>query len=928
MDRSETDSRKYRSITFPNGLEVLLISDRSTNRSAACLTVDVGSYTEITTAKSSSSISKDKSPTSLKKSLSSESLGVAHVIEHLIFMGSEEYPKENAFDETVKEGFGTQNAYTTNTYTTYYFECNSIHFETTLNIFSWLFKAPLFVTSDRNGIERELKAVNEEHQNNKSDDKKRFNRGIAQFYNKTHPGYPNRDGNSEGKDIMQSSVEFYDKYYTAPNMKLVVLHYTSFSDLECIVRFMFSAINSSPVLDKLKYGTMYSKSAQGHIVSLSEVYKCRVIWEFPTQPVSSSYEFILYILNSTSTGSLYDSLHKKYIVTHINATTEREEDFTQLQVEITFTKSGWAYSTSVIKLLKEYVKLITTSTYEELTELYNSHREHSLMKFKYYSPPSPLNTVQNLCVDWTKGTNADNLLTQDIWPMFDKEIYKTLQAFVKLLLSLKSTESIFYFFPTLLKEKYLVEESYKVQYLSLEKSPFIEKLDVKLTLPEPAPVLLEKSKDLCGRNIHPKALFEGLELYWEYYSIDSHDIFFICYISTLSYLSPKETVIRDLIFSVVKHTLAVSLADFAEDECLSSLNVDESGFEIRVHSRFSSSLKVIETVNLIVQTLLDAQKSITKTSLVHFKEEYIMKLKNREISPSFKEKSEELLERTFFAGYHNILALLDVVDKITLKDVLHFGLLKYNDKVYGLVSGNVDYTSSLKITSEILPLFGDVKYELRSQLLKTNSNIVKVKANSLTNTSALPTLTVTALNAPILTSCCRLSVRFGYIKRTSDGAGAFIMERLRILVRLISQEYFHTLRTQEQLGYSVDCRINQYGIDRDNPYTTCDFITISHKVSGEFLYKRTLKFIKEFGVYLKQLSPEVVYNLTLISNDVVQAEQENLVDRTLDDFESIIRGSVVEKRIKRIEIAKGDVINFYNYWFNTAQNFPWVVMIN
>jgi len=66
LERPALDDRSYRIITLPNQLEVLLIHDANTDKASAALDVNVGSFSD----------AKDMP-------------GIAHAVEHLLFMGTE-----------------------------------------------------------------------------------------------------------------------------------------------------------------------------------------------------------------------------------------------------------------------------------------------------------------------------------------------------------------------------------------------------------------------------------------------------------------------------------------------------------------------------------------------------------------------------------------------------------------------------------------------------------------------------------------------------------------------------------------------------------------------------------------------------------------------------------------------------------------------
>ena len=87
MQKPQLDKRTYRVIKLANNLEALLIHDSETDKASAAMDVDVGSFSD-----------------------SDELPGMAHAVEHLLFMGTEKVGPEAAFkklmpsDATVKEG--------------------------------------------------------------------------------------------------------------------------------------------------------------------------------------------------------------------------------------------------------------------------------------------------------------------------------------------------------------------------------------------------------------------------------------------------------------------------------------------------------------------------------------------------------------------------------------------------------------------------------------------------------------------------------------------------------------------------------------------------------------------------------------------------------------------------------------------------------
>ena len=66
LERPELDKRLYRVIKLPNQLEALLIHDPETDKASGALDVNVGSFSD-----------------------AEDMPGIAHAVEHLLFMGTE-----------------------------------------------------------------------------------------------------------------------------------------------------------------------------------------------------------------------------------------------------------------------------------------------------------------------------------------------------------------------------------------------------------------------------------------------------------------------------------------------------------------------------------------------------------------------------------------------------------------------------------------------------------------------------------------------------------------------------------------------------------------------------------------------------------------------------------------------------------------------
>lgn len=59
--------------------------------------------------------------------------GLAHFCEHMLFLGTKKYPKENEYSQFLSEHAGSSNAFTSGEHTNYYFDISHEHLQGALD---------------------------------------------------------------------------------------------------------------------------------------------------------------------------------------------------------------------------------------------------------------------------------------------------------------------------------------------------------------------------------------------------------------------------------------------------------------------------------------------------------------------------------------------------------------------------------------------------------------------------------------------------------------------------------------------------------------------------------------------------------------------------------------------------------------------------
>lgn len=106
-----------------------------------------------------------------------EAQGLAHLLEHMVSMGSKRYPADNHFDRFLYRKAGYSNAETGCEYTNYHFEVPMEYSQEASDIFASMFQAPKLA---KESIDKEKQVVDSEFQMAISDDDSRIQRFVEQ----------------------------------------------------------------------------------------------------------------------------------------------------------------------------------------------------------------------------------------------------------------------------------------------------------------------------------------------------------------------------------------------------------------------------------------------------------------------------------------------------------------------------------------------------------------------------------------------------------------------------------------------------------------------------------------------------------------------------------------------------------------------------
>ena len=384
MHLSPNDTNLYRYITLNNGLRVLLIQDPSAQKSAAALAVNVGHFDD----------PEDRQ-------------GLAHYLEHMLFLGTEKYPKIGEFQSFISQHGGHNNAWTGTEHTCFFFDISPNNFESALDRFSQFFVAPLF---NSEALDKERQAVDSEYRLKLSDDMRRLYQVHKEVVNPAHPFSKFSVGNSEtledreGKSIRDEILEFYQQNYSADLMTLAIIDQQELDALEAQVTEKFSGVTNQNLQGKTIQAPFTTAKQSGVLVQVEPVKETRkltIAFDLPNMDEFYSIKplsYFAHLLGYEGNGSLMLYLKEQGWITSLAAGGGVSgSNFREFTVSVNLTPQGLDFVDEIVRTVFQYIELIRQQGMNEWR--YKEKKAVLESAFRFQEKARALDLVSHLVIN-------------------------------------------------------------------------------------------------------------------------------------------------------------------------------------------------------------------------------------------------------------------------------------------------------------------------------------------------------------------------------------------------------------------------------------------------------------------------------------------------------------------------------------------------
>lgn len=317
--------QKTLKIKLSNGLQAVIVSDPHIQQSSATVTVMAGSWYD-----------------------PEEHPGLAHFLEHMLFLGTKEYPEESEFHRFLSAHGGDSNAFTHGDFTSYVFTINTGAFPEALKRLASFFKDPLFNSS---GVNRELNAIDQEFNQGFNSDSTREYFVLKHLSNPAHPLHKFHTGNSTSlsKATTETLANWFKTHYSSERMRLYIISALPLEDLQKLVVEDFHSIPNR-ALELPSFGfSLLGNDLKGSLVrteSKNNAYYLSIFWELPENIFQmldrKPDDLLCYVIGHEGKESLLAQLKREDLAEELGCGSMELSSTTALfEIKIELTQKGF-----------------------------------------------------------------------------------------------------------------------------------------------------------------------------------------------------------------------------------------------------------------------------------------------------------------------------------------------------------------------------------------------------------------------------------------------------------------------------------------------------------------------------------------------------------------------------------------------------------
>lgn len=420
--KRKNDPRHYQYAKLANGLQVVNVYDPNASTVALAVSVRAGAY--------------DNPP---------DVLGLAHLCEHMLFLGTTRFPDPSEYSKFVSRHLGHKNAYTAAERTVYYLSVQKSGWNEALDRLSDFFREPLL---SKEFVKKEVHAVESEHDKNIPNPEVRTKSVMLSLADPKSPvGWFHtgdastliREPKTKGLDPVEELKKFYKAHYCPSTMSLVTY---SGSQLFSQLNDTLATFGDLPKGDcDLSPPGSISRPPAWHPANVAAADPSNmaqwidikanqpeaalwVMWALPpTRQLYKSHPllYVKYCLAYQGDGSLVRALKEGTgLVTYVDVDVDTTSMDTKIWFKAGLTTFGREHPSSILDLLLAYITLMRSHGVD--MALFKSLTDAEQISYEWRNAPEVVDVVKDLAAKMTWLPKDDLLAGEETTQEPSKEL--------------------------------------------------------------------------------------------------------------------------------------------------------------------------------------------------------------------------------------------------------------------------------------------------------------------------------------------------------------------------------------------------------------------------------------------------------------------------------------------------------------------------
>lgn len=837
--QSPNDHRRYLPLTLDNGLRVLLVEQPDAEKSAAAMAVNVGHFDD-----------------------PSDREGLAHFLEHLVFLGSRKFPDSGSYQQYIASHGGSHNAWTGTEHSCFYFDIEHRHFPKGLHRFADMLGAPLF--SDE-AVDKERQAIEAEFSMKLKDDGRRIYQAHKESINPLHPFAKFSVGNLStlddrpGQTAQQAVRDFYQQQYSASRMTLVLVSAAPLAEQQSWVEQYFQQLPAHLPAKKSLSQPLYLAEHLGIQLNIQPHKPTqRFVLSFALPDIQPWYRFKLvsflaHLLGDEGPGSLLSGLKAKGWVNAMSAgggiDGSNYKDFT-LSFEL--MPEGMQQQEQILLESFSYLAMLKQQPFPQT--LFRERQQLVQWSFLYQENKAPLQLASDLAVNLQHYPIEDYVFGDYRMELPPPELYHQLLS---------------YFSADNLRLMLIAPEVPVDRQARWYHTPYSQIAVTPAMLRQLSQASAKDEYRLPGHNPY---LLEQLELLKADATVELPIRYFENEAMTLWFKPDAE-------FQSPKGHIFVQLTLPNTVQNLTQLALTKLWLELfldQVNEQFYPATTAGLHYNLYVQqhglTLHTSGLSGNQIALV---KDLLEQLPRQQFQPErFAEMQRQLVQH-----WQNTARNKPISQLFSKLSALLQPLNPEADQLAAILAATsfTDFTrfsermfEQLHLEAMMLGNWTESNVQvLQQQLLQWLKRAAGIGGRLAKQSYSTTNLGPVWLELPISQDDHALVIYLPARQRTPHSMALFML-----MNHLVSPEYFHALRTEQQLGYLVGT-----GYVPMNLKPGIAFYVQSPKVAAADLYYATLIFYRKFLEELPEITEEEFSELKLSLQGQIKERDNSLSSR-------------------------------------------------